>query len=257
MKLLAASFAAALLASPAAADLHVWKDKDQQGEHRRIRRAVRDFRNLRLDDAISSLKADERWLVCSEPLFRGDCRLVEGNVSNLTELGFNNRITSARPAPPELEIPPPEAEPEPEPAAPAPSTAEEATLPDATSWRKTAPPSPAPAPSREPEPAPGTEWWSGEQAAPVFEAPRERRRRAPRIEAFAEPNYAGKRLRLNDAIVNVGELDQPVQSLLVRSGTWQVCSRPGFQGDCTTLLVGSVGSDLGTIGSLRPVTPDR
>lgn len=256
--------AVALIASPAAAEIHVWKEKDQQGQHRRIRRAVRDLKNLGFDDAISSLQADERWQVCSEPLYRGDCRLVEGTVPNLRLLGFNNRITSMRPAPPEADSP---AEPEPELEAeraatsarrapePKPEPEDGTVLPDAKSWR-TPPPAASAAERPAPSPAPSArEWWRGEEDAAVFAAPGEkvRRKRAPRIELYAEANYGGRRLRLDRPIQDVADLGQPVASLLVRSGTWEVCSRPGFQGDCTTLDAKAEGLAQAGIGSLRPV----
>ena len=60
--------------------------------------AVPDLRKLDFDDRISSLQADERWLVCSAPRYKGDCREVEGSLINLRDEGLNDRITSLRPA---------------------------------------------------------------------------------------------------------------------------------------------------------------
>jgi len=63
---------------------------------------VRDLRNYGFDDRISSLETDEAWEVCTEPLYRGDCRIVQGVVPNLRMLGLNNRITSMRRASEEM-----------------------------------------------------------------------------------------------------------------------------------------------------------
>jgi len=217
---------------PAEADIRVWTEKDQQGDLRHIRQAVRDLKRLDFDDAISSLQADEPWLVCSEPLFRGDCLEVEGNVSNLRLLGMNNRITSLRPAPP----------PPPEPAAP--------TRPA----RKTPTTSPAPGAS----PPAEREWWRGDDDAAVFTGPQQkaRGRRAPRIDLYERPNYKGHRLRLDGPVEDVADLGQPVGSLVVRTGSWQVCSDPSFQGRCQVLDATADGlADVADIGSLRP-TPE-
>ena len=89
---------AAIFAVPAAADIRVWSERDRQGDGREIRRAVRDLRNYDFDDRISSLETDEPWEICTEPLYRGDCRIVQGIAPNLRMLGLNNRITSMRKA---------------------------------------------------------------------------------------------------------------------------------------------------------------
>jgi hypothetical protein len=230
---------AALAAPPVAADLRVWTERDQQGDERRIRRTVRDLRNLGWDDRISSLQADERWLVCSEPLFRGDCRVVEGTVPNLRVLGLNNRITSMRKAPDEVpaspELPPPE--PAPRKSTP-PKSADEPPPHERAPVEKPSAPSPAPS---APPPAP-REWWEGAGVGT-----------RPQLELFEKPNYEGRRLRLEREIADTTVLDQPVGSLLVRAGAWQVCSRPRFRGQCRTLDTSGEGlAETKLVGSLRP-----
>ena len=83
----------------AQAGLTVWRDKSQSGPSQHVDHAVPDLRKMSLDDQISSLSADEPWLVCSEPRYKGECRLIEGTVDNLHGSGMNDRISSARPAP--------------------------------------------------------------------------------------------------------------------------------------------------------------
>ena len=266
---------AAVAATPAAADIWVFTERDHRGEERRIKRTVRDLRNLDLDDQITSLVADERWLVCTEPLFKGDCRVVEGSVPNLRFLGLNNRITSMRKAPAELPaspepVPPPEkaappkAKPKPTQAAPAEKAAPPKAKPKpaAVSPKPAAEPTPPPTvaegdsptawrskhPAPEPTPPPGPpealprEWWEGGEDTPA-------------VEVFEKPNYQGRRVRLEEAVADLGKLEQPVGSLLVRTGSWRVCSRPKFRGNCQTLDPAGQGlADSTLIGSLRPET---
>ncbi|HET9299541.1 MAG TPA: beta/gamma crystallin-related protein, partial [Candidatus Polarisedimenticolaceae bacterium] len=89
----------ALAPGLAHAGLRVWRDKNQSGPSQQVDHAVPDLRKLSLDDQISSLTADEPWLVCSEPRYKGECRLIDGTVDNLHGSGMNDRISSARPAP--------------------------------------------------------------------------------------------------------------------------------------------------------------
>jgi hypothetical protein len=189
----------------------------------------------------------ERWQVCTEPLFKGDCRIVEGSVANLRLLGLNNRITSMRKAPEELttpEPPPPAptaktpAKPSAEPPAkPSKKPKAEAELPTKSPKPKAeaeaeaevpAKPSKPPAATQVPAPTAALpealprEWWEGGDDTPS-------------VEVFERPNYQGRRVRLEEAVADLTKLEQPVGSLLVRAGSWRVCSRPRFRGHCQTL----------------------
>ena len=214
----------------------LWTEKDQQGEVRRIKRAVSDLRRFRLDDKVSSLHADERWLVCSEPAFRGDCREVYGTVANLRLLGMNNRITSLRPIRNEPIV------------------------------RSVPRPSPAPPRSRpsarqpahvEPRPGPEAEWWQGPEAGVRFEdvtkPPRSAR---PQVYVFGRPDYRGQRLRIEEPVADLGQLDLGLEagSVLVRRGRWEICSRPQFQGECRPIPAEKRGiAEIVLAGSLRPI----
>lgn len=104
----------------------------------------------------------------------------------------------------------------------------------------TAPPVPSPS-APTPPPAP-REWWEGGGAAT-----------RPQLELFEKPNYEGRRLRLEQEIKDTTVLDQPVGSLLVRAGVWQICSRPRFRGQCRTLDASGEGlAETDLVGSLRP-----
>jgi hypothetical protein len=280
--------ASALAALPVAADIRVWTERDHQGEERRVRREVRDLKHVDFDDRISSLQADERWLICSEPLFRGDCRVVEGTVLNLRDLGLNNRITSMRRAP--AELPASTLKPPKEPPPPASAKAKSSSPPRSASTKpktsfpakELSPPASdtaeiSPAAQARPEPAseqtgkpldpeprvaeppaseapaadtrPATpapaprEWWEDVGAATS----------PPQLELFEKPNYQGRRLRLEEAVRDLAELKQPVGSIVVRAGSWRVCSRPRFRGQCQTLAASGEGlADTTLVGSLRP-----
>ncbi|HEX5045103.1 MAG TPA: beta/gamma crystallin-related protein [Candidatus Polarisedimenticolaceae bacterium] len=276
----------ATFAAPAAADIRVWADRDRQGDGREIRRAVRDLRNYDFDDRISSLETDEAWEVCSEPLYRGDCRIVKGVVPNLRVIGLNNRITSMRkaseemlseletierprsnrteaaPVPsrktttpkpaPERSASPEEAKAEPVPSTATtkpkptpepPATAETTADPTpADAWRAVKPP---PLPPAEPA-APTREWWQGRD---------ETAGGPPSLDLFEKPNFEGKRVRLDQAVSDVTQLQQSVGSLLVRAGSWRICSKPQFRGRCRTVDASGMGvAETPLIGSLRPET---
>ena len=85
-------------ATQAGAGIKVYTDKNYGGASIQIDSAIPDLRKLDFDDRISSLQADEKWLVCSAPKFKGDCREVEGSLVNLRQEGLNERISSLRPA---------------------------------------------------------------------------------------------------------------------------------------------------------------
>jgi hypothetical protein len=89
---------ATLAVTQAGAGIKVYVDKNYGGASIQIDSAVPDLRKLDFDDRISSLQADEKWLVCSAPRFKGDCREVEGALVNLRAEGLNERISSLRPA---------------------------------------------------------------------------------------------------------------------------------------------------------------
>ena len=60
---------------------------------------------------------------------------------------------------------------------------------------------------------------------------RSRGSKPPRIEVFEKSWKRGHRVRLEGPVADVTELGQPVGSLIVKAGSWQLCSRPDFQGD--------------------------
>ena len=120
----------------------------------------------------------------------------------------------------------------------------EADLTPADEWRSVKPP-PAPAPAPEPAPMTGEWWQGGDETAGA----------PPTLDLFEKPNFEGRRVRLDQAISDLTQLDQSVGSLLVRTGSWQICSKPKFRGRCRTVDATGMGvPETPLIGSLRPET---
>jgi hypothetical protein len=67
---------------------------------------------------------------------------------------------------------------------------------------------------------------------------------AAELTLFKQPNFTGQALTLrgeNDDLSAASFQDQ-VSSIVVRSGRWQVCTQPNFQGDCEVLGPGRYAS---------------
>lgn len=63
---------------------------------------------------------------------------------------------------------------------------------------------------------------------------------AAQIVIFKQPNFTGAALTLNGDDAHLGDngfLDQ-ASSIVIKSGRWQLCSQPNYQGDCQVLEPG-------------------
>jgi len=59
---------------------------------------------------------------------------------------------------------------------------------------------------------------------------------AAEIIIYKQPNFAGEQLTLRDASGNLAtRFTDQASSAVVRSGRWELCTQPNFQGDCVTL----------------------
>ena len=83
---------------------------------------------------------------------------------------------------------------------------------------------------------------------------------AAEITIYKQPNFAGGDQTFSrdmTSLQGTGVYDQS-KSIVVRSGRWQVCSQPNFQGDCLVLSRGQYptlpGQLAGRIESLREVS---
>lgn len=63
---------------------------------------------------------------------------------------------------------------------------------------------------------------------------------AARMTIFKQPNFTGDAVTVTNAardLATLGITDQ-ASSLVIRSGSWQVCTQPDYQGDCSVLHAG-------------------
>ena len=60
---------------------------------------------------------------------------------------------------------------------------------------------------------------------------------AAELTIFKQPNFTGDSLTVRDDMGNLAarNFHDQASSLVVRSGRWEVCTQPDFQGDCMTL----------------------
>lgn len=59
---------------------------------------------------------------------------------------------------------------------------------------------------------------------------------AAEITIYKQPNFTGEQLTLRDASGNLdARFTDQASSAVVRSGRWELCTQPNFQGDCVTL----------------------
>ena len=59
---------------------------------------------------------------------------------------------------------------------------------------------------------------------------------AAEITIYKQPNFGGDQLTLRDGNTSLnGNFTDQASSAVVRSGRWQVCTQPNFQGDCMEL----------------------
>ncbi|PZT98360.1 MAG: hypothetical protein DI624_08070 [Brevundimonas sp.] len=74
----------------------VYENANFRGASREFTSEDRNLGRTPFNDRISSMRVQGRWEVCTDAEFRGRCRVVEGNVRNLSG-GFNDSISSVRP----------------------------------------------------------------------------------------------------------------------------------------------------------------
>ena len=92
-------FAGLALATQAAAQVVLYQYEQYGGGSVRVDATVPDFAPFGFNDRASSMVVERgRWEVCEDAGFRGRCTtLSPGNYPSLAPLGFDNRISSARP----------------------------------------------------------------------------------------------------------------------------------------------------------------
>lgn len=76
----------------------VYADPDFRGESATFRTDTPDLRGYGLNDKVSSIELPngEAWEVCQDVNYGNRCQVVSGSISNLRDMGWNDRISSLR-----------------------------------------------------------------------------------------------------------------------------------------------------------------
>lgn len=222
--LLRITVAAALLAAGAAqAQVVIYKQPNFTGAALNV---TKDDENLTnegfLDQASSIVITSGRWEFCSQPKYAGDCRVLEpGQYATLPPV-LNHRIESVRQVQPKIAaIDPREAD----------RRAMEAR--------------------REGERRDG-QWREGDRRVG-----REGRRWDPAtIELFAGAAFRGIGVMIEDDTRSLGRMEDNVESMIIHDGIWQLCTEPGYEGQCRTFEPGrysNLGRFNNRVASVRRV----
>jgi beta/gamma crystallin len=76
----------------------VYTDPDFRGESATFRNDTPDLRGYGLNDKVSSIELPngEAWEICQDVNYGNRCQVVSGSLSNLRDMGWNDRISSLR-----------------------------------------------------------------------------------------------------------------------------------------------------------------
>jgi hypothetical protein len=75
----------------------LYRDVGFGGDSRPVSDTVTDFRSLRFNDAVSSIRiASGTWEFCSDANFQGRCMTFDKDVQSLVPMNFNDTISSMR-----------------------------------------------------------------------------------------------------------------------------------------------------------------
>jgi uncharacterized protein YcfJ len=88
-----------ILATQAAAQVTFYEGEEFRGASFRVDTTIQDFDPQGFNDRASSAVVEQgRWEVCEDAGFRGRCTVLRpGNYPSFASMGFNSRISSARP----------------------------------------------------------------------------------------------------------------------------------------------------------------
>ncbi|WP_298125050.1 beta/gamma crystallin-related protein [Brevundimonas sp.] len=75
----------------------VYADANFRGASTTFRGEVPNLSNSGFNDRISSMEFRGEWEACTDAYFRGYCQRFTGDVRNLSNFGMNDRISSLRP----------------------------------------------------------------------------------------------------------------------------------------------------------------
>src|SRR5687768_2058843 len=73
-----------------------------------------------------------------------------------------------------------------------------------------------------------------EERREAREERRENRQAQGAIDLFGGPDFRGRSVRIDSNTPNLAQFEDRASSLVVHEGTWQLCTRPGYEGRCET-----------------------
>lgn len=217
----------AMLAAGAAqaAEMTVFKQPNFTGDTLTIRDDATNLSGRNFQDQISSIVVNSgRWEVCTQPNFQGDCMTLErGRYSSLDQR-LNHRIESVR------EIT---------------NYADNKRYDNAFVYHG------GDRYAMNRDSRYGGDSYRGDRY-------RDERYRRPAVTLFDGPDFSGRAVRIQSDTASLYKrgFDDQASSMVIREGTWQVCTSEGYEGFCRTFQPGEY-ADLSRfdnrIGSLKRV----
>jgi hypothetical protein len=201
--------ALAVLASSAiAGEITLYQNRDFRGDTLTLRRAAPDLTRTGFNDRAGSVDVrDGVWEACSDANFRGNCtRLGPGRYDRIED-ALNDRIGSVRELVGVSMAPPPRV----------------ATAPVVTAPVVTAPAATPPVVTESP---------------PVVAPP------GPRLTLFSQPGFAGSGVEITETHGNLQQIPMynGASAVIVYGGTWRLCTRQYYRGECADFAPGRYDS---------------
>jgi hypothetical protein len=217
LHLIAALFAISAL-SAQAAEFQIFTTPGFGGASIELRGETPDVSGLgNFHDQAASLVVNDRWEVCTEANYRGDCVIVGPGRYPTLNAPIRGRIGSIRPLGVKL----------------------------AEEYRNSIAAAPPPVLReeirREPVPMPRE---------------RERERARPNrgaVDLFPATDYRGRPFRVDRDEPTLDDFTDRTASLVIHEGVWQLCPETGYRGRCRTLEPGRYPTLRGGVASLRQV----
>ena len=220
-----ATLTVALLAITAlaarAADFQIFTAPGFNGAEIQLRGETPDVAGLgTFHEQAASLVVNDRWEVCTEANYRGECVIVGPGRYPTLNAPIRGRIGSIRPL----------------------------AVKQAEERRNYAAAAPAPPPvvreeiRREPVPLP----------PPPRERERSRYARGA-VDLFPGTDYRGRPFRVERDEPDLDDFTDRTGSLVIHEGVWQLCPEPAYRGRCRTLEPGRYPALRGGVASLRQV----
>jgi hypothetical protein len=219
-RLLAGAALALMAGSALAGEITLYKDRDFRGDTLTLRRAAPNLEQTGFNDSASSVIVREGvWEACTDPFYRGNCTRLQPGEYNRLERALNDRIASVR------------------------------EIVGVSTGPLVSPPVVSP---------------PVVTAPPVITAPLVQTAPAvvsagPRIVLYERPGFTGSGIEITETHGNLNRIPsyEPASAVIVYGGTWRLCTREYYRGECADFAPGrydSLGSLNGRIYSAELVS---